>query len=139
MIRDRLLSFDVRKGSLASMGRDERRGPATMIERSEALKEKKRKMSESQAMLQKNMKPKLSNNMRQKAYWVQNQYQSSMSLPQIENSKRKDNNNRSHNISPRTLRDEHEQKRMSESLNPIAINKEEKLTTAETDGDMKLV
>lgn len=111
-----------------------------MNERSEALKEKKRKMSESQAMLQKNMKPKPSNNMRQKAYWVQNQYQSSMSLPQIENSKLKDNNNnRSHNISPRTLRDEHEQKRMSESLNPIAINKEEKLTTTETDGDMKLV
>ena len=133
MIRDRLLSFNVRNGSLAALDRSERKGPTTMIERSEALK--KRKLSESHANLQKHMRPKLSNNMRQKAYWVQNQYESNIILPDILNTV-----NKSQNVSPRgSVREVEENKRMSESMNPVPISKEEKLTTSETDGDMKLV
>ena len=73
--------------------------------------------------------------MRQKAYWVQNQYESNIILPDILNTV-----NKSQNVSPRgSVREVEENKRMSESMNPVPISKEEKLTTSETDGDMKLV
>ena len=111
MIRDRLLGFNVRNGSLAGLNDRSGKAPHTMIERSEALK--RRKLSESHAALRN--KPKLSNNMRQKAFWVQNQFQSEMSLPLITRQSKNNVTNKSMNVSARGLREVEEQKRMHES------------------------
>ena len=86
LIRDRLLSFNVRNGSLASLDRNANYRQDTMIERSAALKQKK--LSESAAVLRKqeHMKTRQSNNMRHKAFWVQNTtLNQSTALPDIKN------------------------------------------------------
>jgi len=68
LIRDRLLSFNLRSGHLNTLDRGDRK-EETMIERSAALKERK---AASVAHLQARSRPRLSTNMRHKAFWVQN-------------------------------------------------------------------
>ena len=67
LLRDRLLSFNVRNGNLSNFDSGKDRHEPTMIERSVALH--KRKISESMAQLRQ-VRPKLSLNARHKAFWV---------------------------------------------------------------------
>lgn len=106
-----------------------------MIERSEALL-RKRKLSESHAALR--QKPKPSNTLRQKAFWVANQYQSEATLPRIQ-SQNPRAGNQSQPATPRGAREAEELKRLSESPDPVPISKDERLTLGDDSGDVKLV
>ena len=81
LIRDRLLSFNVKNGQLSNFDSSKSTGERTMIERSADLH--RRKISESHAQLLKH-KPKLSLNARHKAFWVQNQSETALpAIPQM--------------------------------------------------------
>ena len=132
LIRDRLLSFQVKQGQLSSVKVGGRGRMATINERSEALARRQRNKLGHKS--QENMAKRQARDMKHKAFWVHNSEATLPDISQVSSA------NQSQSLAPGGARDRtHEiERRVNDGLDPIPIKKDEKLVAPEQENDMKL-